>query len=200
MTLNQILALFRLIVDKHYQLNGFGFGPLFQINGQIKPGLKYPLLWLVPVDSNTLDQVKQRRFSMLVLDLVKSDLSNRDEVWSDTEAMADDVIKILRNESDQYTLIGDPQLNPVTEQFGDWVTGWQSDLLFETELNSNYCDIPAENLNTPFIIPGFAEIRNIETGELVTTLQKGDTYYIQILDTVEQSLDTVSPTIIQVLT
>lgn len=136
---------------------------------------------------------------MLVLDLVKKDESNRDEVWSDTEQIADDVIKILNNESDQYSLVNEPQLDPVTEFHSDWVTGWQCEILLETEFNSSYCDIPAEDLNTPFIIPGFAQIKNIETGEVIRTLQKGETYYIQILDTIEQSLDSVSPTIIQVI-
>jgi hypothetical protein len=200
MTLNNVIDLFKSIQVAHYQLKGFGFGNLFEINGNIKPGLNYPLLWVVPINSITTDQTKQRRFLLLVVSLVKKDMSNRDDVWSDCEQILDDVIKILKNESDDYDLKNEPEKTPVAEEHGDWVTGWQAEIALETELNSNYCDVPADGLNVPVTIPGFATIKNTETGEIVRQLKRGETYYITILDTIEQSLDTVTPTIIQVLT
>jgi hypothetical protein len=135
----------------------------------------------------------------MVLNLVKKDLTNRDEVWSDTEQIIDDVIKIFRNESDSYELIGDPVLLPVTEEHSDWVTGWQTDLVIQTEFNSNYCDIPADGFHSPVLVPGYGVIKNIETGEVIKTVKKGEVYYIEFLDTIEQSLGNVTPTIIQVL-
>lgn len=147
MTLNNIIQLFQNIVTAHYNLRGFGFGNIFEINGSLKPGLNYPLLWLVPLDVTTTDQTKQSRFLVLVLDLVKKDQTNRDEVWSDTQEVILDVIKILRNESDDYNLVGDPITFPVAEQHGDWLNGWQSELTIETNLNSNYCDVPKNEID-----------------------------------------------------
>lgn len=200
MSVKNIIQLFENISIAHYQLNGFGFGNIFEINGSIKPGLKYNLLWVVPIDSTTTEQTKQRRFQLLVVGLVKADSSNRDAVWSDTEQIWDDVIKILRNESDAYELVGEPVANPIAEKFGDWVCGWQGEVTIQTDLNSNYCDIPADGFASPVVVPGYGIIKNIETGEVIKTLRKGEVYYIEILDEVQQSLGVVTPTIIQVLT
>jgi hypothetical protein len=200
MTLNNVITLFQRISSAHFILKGnFGFGNIFEINGSIKPGLNYPLLWVVPLDSITTDQTKQRRFLLLVVSLVTEDQSNRDEVWSDCEQVMDDIFKILRNESDDYELVGDPEMFPVTEKHGDWVTGWQSEIILQTEFNSNYCDIPSDSFVSPVTVPGYGIIKDTD-GNVVKTLKKGEVYTIQILDTIEQSLDTVTPTIIQVLT
>lgn len=199
MSVNNIIQLFENIATAHYQIAGFGFGNIFEIDGVIKPGLKYNLLWVIPVDSLTTEQTKQRRFQLIVVGLVKADLSNRDSVWSDCEQIWDDVVKILKNENEAYELIGEPVATPVSEKFGDWVTGWQGEVVIQTDLNSNYCDIPADGFNSPVIVPGYGVIKNRETGEIVKTLKKGEEYYITILDTIEQSLGSVTPTIIQVL-
>lgn len=141
-TLNNIIQYFSDFATNHLQLNDFGFGNIFELNGEIKPGLNYNLLWVVPIDSLTTEQTKQRRFLILVLGLVKKDFSNRDEVWSDTEQILDDLIKKLRIEEEYFDLVGDPLLTPVSEKHGDWVTGWQSEIVIETEFNSQPCDIP----------------------------------------------------------
>lgn len=147
MTYDQIITLFNNIAVAHKQINEFGNGRLFEMDGTMKPGLNYPLLWAVPVSSETLENTKNRRFILLVLDQVKKDESNRNNVWSDCESILDDVIKIIKNESSDYNLIGDPSLTPVTEFHGDWVTGWQSEIVIETNLNNNYCDVPKDNIN-----------------------------------------------------
>lgn len=178
MTLNNCIYLFKNIVSSHYMLKGFGFGNLFEINGQMKPGLQYYLLWVIPLESTTTEQTKQRKFSLLTLGLVKKDLSNRDEVWSDTEQCMDDIIKILRNESDAYNLIGEPSYVPVTEQHGDWVTGWQTEIVLETDFNSNYCDIPSDMVNS-MESNSYATVYD-QDGNIVTKLYPGAFYNVII--------------------
>lgn len=146
MTLNNVIDLFRNIVTAHYYLRGFGFGNIFEQNGSLKEGLEYPLLWVVPLESTPFLQTKQRRFNLIVVDKVKKDKSNRNEVWSDTEQAMDDIVKILRYESDDYELKNDPVSDPIDEQYADWVTGWASPIVLETNLASNYCDIPKDEL------------------------------------------------------
>lgn len=199
MTVNQQIQLFQNIATAHHMIADFGFGDLFEINGNIKDGLKYNLLWVVPLESIITEQTVQRRYRVIVLGLVQKDQSNRNEVWSDTEKIASDVIKIFRNESDDYSLIGDPTLTPVQEQHGDWVAGYECVMTIETEFASNYCDIPMDGFLSPVTVDGYGVIKNVKTGEIVRTLKKGEVYYIEILDTIEQSLGTVTPTIIQVL-
>ena len=198
MTFNNIKTLFQNIASAHYQIQGFGSGNLFEINGSIMPGITYPVLWVVPVDSITLEQTQQRRFLILVLSRVQKDFSNRDEVWSDCEQILNDVIKILRNESDDYNLTNEPVLTPVAEEHADWLFGWQTEVVIETDFNSNYCDIPSANINSPVAVPGYGIIKD-QHGNIVTTLKRGQVYYIEILETIEQTLGTVTPTVIQVI-
>lgn len=198
MTLNNIIGLFQNIATSHYRIEGFGFGNLFEMNGNIKPGITYPLLWVVPIDSGTTENTKQRKFLLLVANLVKEDQSNRDEVWSECEQTLDDIVKILRNESDDYELVGDPVLLPVTEKHGDWITGWQTEVTIQTNFNNNYCDIPSANINSPVAVPGYGIIKD-QHGNIVTTLKRGQVYYIEILEEVQQTLGDVTPTIIQVI-
>lgn len=149
-TLNQLIQYFHDFAvgpngtSGHLQLNDFGFGNLFEINGEIKPGITYNLLWVIPVDSETTEQTKRRRFLFMCLGLVKEDLSNRDEVWSDTEQILDDLFKKILVEEEDIDLGGDPLMTPVSERFGDWVTGWQADVVIETKADSTPCNIPEE--------------------------------------------------------
>jgi hypothetical protein len=198
MTLNNSKALFQNIATAHYNLNGFGFGRLFEVNGEIKPGITYRCLWVVPISTVVTDQTVQRTFNVMVLDLVKKDKSNRDEVWSDCEQDLNDVIKILRNESDDYELIGEPELNPIDEAHGDWLAGYGTTLTVQSDFNNNYCDIPSASISSPVAVPGYGIIKD-QHGNIVTTLRRGEVYYIEILEEVQQTLGNVTPTIIQVI-
>lgn len=200
MTLNQSLTLFGNIAAAHYQIKDFAYGELWELNGEIKPGISYPLMFVVPIDSTTTDQTQQRRFLVLVCDRPKKDKSNEAEILSDSEQILNDVVKTFRNESDDYELIGDPVLIPFKEDFGDWLSGYRTELVIQSDFNSNYCDIPSSTFVSPVTVPGYGVIKDITTGATITTLRKGEIYYIQILDTVEQTLGTVTPTIIQLLT
>lgn len=184
MTLNNIKDLFRNIVSSHYMLKGFGFGPEYEINGQMKPGIQYYLLWVSPIDSVTTAQTKQRKFSLMVVGLVKKDESNRDEVWSDTEQCLDDVIKILRLESDDYTLIGDPVATPGTLETGDGVSGWHTEIVIETDLNSNYCDIPSDMIPAHDNID-YATVYD-QNGNEIAKLRPGQSYNVIVASGIDE--------------
>jgi hypothetical protein len=203
MTLNNIKALFQNIATSHYQIEGFGFGNLFEINelGQttnLVPGIVYPCLWVVPVSSVTTEQTQQRTFNILVLGRLDKDKKNRDGLWSDCEQILNDVVKILRNESDDYEIIGEPELEPFDEQYSDWLVGWASRIVVQSQFDNNYCDVPSASINSPVAVPGYGIIKD-QHGNVVTTLTRGQVYYIEILEEVQQTLGTVTPTIIQVI-
>lgn len=142
-TLNQQIQYFEDFATNHLQLKGsFGFGNQFEINGASKPGYKPYVMWVMPVDGEPTEFTKRRRFLVIVAGLVMADQSNRNEVWSDTEQILDDLIKQLRIEDEDFDLLGDPLMFPVSEKFGDWVSGWQSEIVIETAHNSSPCDIP----------------------------------------------------------
>lgn len=199
MSINQQKQLFQNIATAHEMIRGFGFGNLFEQNGNVKEGLDYNLLWVVPVSSTPTEQTIIRVYNILILGKIEKDKSNRDEVWSDCEKIAMDIVKIFRNENDEYNILGEPVFEPIDEDRSDWVAGYGGTVTIETNFASNYCDIPMTGFFSPVTVEGYGVIKNVETGEVIKTLKKGETYYITILDTIEQSLETVTPTIIQVL-
>jgi len=194
MTVNNVIQLFQNIVTSHLMLKGFGFGNLFEINGKIKPGLQYNLLWLVPLESQTTQQTKARRFLLLCVGKVHKNKDNRNEVWSDTEQILDDIVKILRNESDNYNLLNDPAYTPVDEEHADWVTGWQTEIVLETDFNSNFCDIPMNDM-PPDTYENFARVVD-QDGNLITRLYAGQTYSVEVLREIIDTIDGNESTII----
>jgi len=192
MTLRQIVQLFENIATAHKGINDFHFGELWTIEEKMNGNVKYPLLIVSPISYSTQEQVKERSFHFLVCDIPNKDKSNNTNILSETETILDDVIKILRKESDDYELIGDPQLFPFEEEHSDWVSGTRSELTIRTNFASNYCDVPAY----PFVSPSAASyvvtIKNKITGDVIATLKGGQSYEVLVASGIQ---DDLSPTV-----
>lgn len=146
MTFNQMITLFSDISVAHKQLKSFDWGELWEVEGKIKPGIIYPMLYVNPVSSTMGEQTVNRTFTIMVFAQVMKDKSNEQDILSDTELILQDVVKILRNESDDYEVVADPQMFPFKEDLGDWVAGWRVDVEILTNGRSNYCDVPKETI------------------------------------------------------
>lgn len=180
MTYNQIITLFRGITNSSKLINSFGTGELWEIEGNIKPGTRYPLIWVVPVSATVTNQTVNRTFTFLCMDMVNKDKSNEQEVLSDTELGLQDFIKVLRMESDSYTLLNEPTMFPFIEEFGDWCAGWRVDFEIETDFNSNDCDTTFENLGASIVD---------QDGNVLQILSMGDTYTVEVL---QEIIDTIT--------
>ena len=197
-TINNYKDLFEDIKTAHYQLNSYGFGELWQIEELMNTEITYPCMFVAPISSTTLDQTQQRVFRILIFDLVKrNDVATNQttEVWSDTEQILNDVIRIMNKESDNYDLIGDPILEPFMEEFTDWVTGWKADVTIESELNSNYCDIPASS----FVSPGGSTTSVTivdQSGNVLATVSGGGSYTVTVLSGINDTLTANVTTIV----
>lgn len=139
MTYNQVIKYFNDFANNHLQIEQFGSGELWEIEGQ---NLKYPCMWVSPISTALTDNTANRTFIVLVMDLVDKAKNFEKEVQSDTELILMDVVKYIKND---LGLNGEPVLFPFKEEFADWVTGWRTEITFETEFNSNDCDIPFKN-------------------------------------------------------
>jgi hypothetical protein len=147
---NGIIQLFSNIADAHRQLNSFGSGE--ESDGVSSGGDAplYPRLFVVPVKSVVLSNSVQHTFKVEVMDLVARDLSNREEVLSDTSLILQDVIKIFRNEFPELiTLTGSSTLLPFMEKLQDNVYGWAADLILECAFDQNVCDVPVDAFGAP---------------------------------------------------
>lgn len=198
-TINNYRSLFNNIQAAHDQLNSFGFGEAWQIEELMNKQITYPCLFVCPISSTTMDQTQQRTFRLLVFDLVKrSDVDNNQctEVWSDSEQVLNDVIKIIREESDSYDLIGETVLEPFMQEFTDWVTGYKADIIIESELNTNYCDIPASSFVSPEASTGTSVRILDQDGNVIATVQGGGQYVVTVLTGIDDTLTANVTTIV----
>lgn len=144
---NEVIELFRSIATAHKQIKSFDTGELWEIDGKIKPGIIYPMLFAVPTQTTNTENTVLRSFILLAFGQVKKDKSDEQEILSDCELILFDVKKILKNESDDYDLLNEPTMFPFKEDFGDWCAGWRMDIQLETNASNNYCDVPKNDIN-----------------------------------------------------
>jgi len=140
-TLNQIINQLEAVQQSHAQLNGFGFGEVFELSTQQE---NYPLLWANVLTSNISEKTLTLNFGIMILDIVSDDSRNERDTMSDTLSISQDVIAMLENPlNDDSFLIGDSvTLEPLFEAFPDKVNGWLMTLSFELPFEANRCQVP----------------------------------------------------------
>lgn len=140
-TLNQIINQLQAVQESHAQLNGFGFGEVFELSTQQE---NYPLMWANVLTSNISEKTLTLNFGIMILDIVSDDSRNERDTLSDTLSISQDVIALLENPlNDDSFLIGDSvTLEPLFEVFPDKVNGWLMTLAFELPFEANRCQVP----------------------------------------------------------
>lgn len=200
MTINNFNDLFSNIATAHKQINDYGFGEEWEIEEKMNKEVKYPLFYVIPTGSTTLLQTKRRRFRLVICDMVNKDKSNIVEVWSDTEQMMDDLIKILRLESDEYELVNEPVLLPFKEVYSDWSAGYECEVEIETQFNNNYCDIPSST----FVSPETQALTTVtvldQNGNVLATKSGGQSYVVTVLTGINDTLVANVTTIVDNIT
>ena len=140
-TLNQIINQLEAVQQSHAQLNGFGFGEVFELSTQQE---NYPLMWANVLTSNISEKTLTLNFGVMILDIVSDDSRNERDTMSDTLSISQDVIAMLENPTnDDSFLVGDSvTLEPLFEAFPDKVNGWLMTLAFELPFEANRCQVP----------------------------------------------------------
>jgi hypothetical protein len=140
-TLNQIINQLEAVQLSHAQLNGFGFGEVFDLSTQQE---NYPLMWANILTSNISEKTLTLNFGIMILDIVSDDSRNERDTFSDTLSISQDVIAMLENPTnDDSFLVGDSvTLEPLFEVFPDKVNGWLMTVAFELPFEANRCQVP----------------------------------------------------------
>jgi hypothetical protein len=140
-TLNQIINQLEAVQQSHAQLNGFGFGEVFELSTQQE---NYPLMWANVLTSNISEKTLTLNFGIMILDIVSDDSRNERDTFSDTLSISQDVIAMLENPiNDDSFLVGDSvTLEPLFEVFPDKVNGWLMTVAFELPFEANRCQVP----------------------------------------------------------
>src|ERR1039458_3154407 len=92
-TLNQFTSLLQTLADEHQQIKTFGEGDVWEIGAS--KSIQYPLLWAVPQPSNTAQKLLNMKFSLIVADILDPDKSNEQDILSDTQQIALDILAQL---------------------------------------------------------------------------------------------------------
>lgn len=132
-------------------INQYGFGQLYNENGEPKVKQTYPGTWVNPTQTIVAsDYAIQRNYQILIYDLVflaSDGTSNQNKIISDCEEIAFRLIRFLKHKSDIFDVIGTPNIQPFSDKWLDSVSGVIIDiqLIFNGEVSD--CEDPDYSFN-----------------------------------------------------
>ena len=164
-TYNNVINTLKNIGDQHHQIATVTTGDIFDIN--LEKMEKFALMHINPVNVTTGDFGLTYNFQIFICDLVSEkenwteanfqsadNLSNEQEVLSETLQISVDIISMLRHSEHQstqnvddintpvYFAEGQQTLEPFTERFDNLLTGWVFSLDVVVANDFNACRIP----------------------------------------------------------
>ena len=151
----QILTYFSSIAYHHEQIRSFGFGDLTQCTNDIetKKEPRYTRMYVVPTNVVFNENQIEYGFNIIIMDKVEDDLSNLEEVMSDTLEICTDVWTIFwqsyTEESGDFSniIVGDwePSIEPFTERFETILGGWTLQIRMTAPFDYNSCNLPIQS-------------------------------------------------------
>jgi hypothetical protein len=170
-TYNNAINTLKNIGDNHLQIKTTTTGDIFEVN--LEKNELFPIMHINPVNVTTGQSELNFNFQIFVMDLVSEDnnwtqtniqsannLSNEQEVLSETLSICTDIIGALRhgvmqsmvgvNDINQpiYFLDGEMTLEPFNERFDNLVTGFVFNITLTTMNDFQTCNIPMLNRGT----------------------------------------------------
>ena len=131
-------------------INNYGFGQLYNENGEPKAKQTYPGLWVNPTQTSVGDYALTRSYQILIYDLVfvaESGESNQNKVVSDCEEIAFRLVRFLRLKSDLFTISTAPTIVPFNDRFLDDVSGVILTVDVDFNAESSDCEDPDYSFN-----------------------------------------------------
>lgn len=202
-TLNNILQQIELFAHNHKFLKGsFYFGK--PAEATYNNAASYPMLVCqLDVDSYEVSEnTDATTFHFMVLDVPNKDNHeiNLREILSDTRSIARDLVSFFK-----YTKLDTPLLaqlpvvmNDLENVFMDQSAGWDFKIKLKSTEGLDLCGIPMENYTPPI---DFNKVRILDsvTGEVLYRIPAGQSFTIEQLREVIDTLDSNETTIIEPL-
>lgn len=164
-TYNNAINTLKNIGDNHEQIKTTTTGDIWEIN--LDKNELFPVMHINPVNVTTGQSELNYNFQIFVMDLVTEDsgwtttniqsssqLSNSQEVLSDTLQICTDIIGMLRHGVEQslttvndidypiYFMDGEMTLEPFQERFDNLVTGFVFNITLVTMNDFQSCNLP----------------------------------------------------------
>ena len=160
-TYKNIIDDFSTIATNHYLINSFHSAMLDEVDIDKLDLSNFPILYVEPGTVTTDTGVLNYSFTIFIMSLIKEDLTNRDEVWSSTlEIMQDIIAEFKQNLSLQtsggdsgkkYSYVSDEvvletpiNIEPFTARFANILTGWSAEFNLQVNNPNSLCNAPIE--------------------------------------------------------
>ena len=148
---NQVIKQLNDFATAHKQIQSFGVGQLWEVvqHDQLT-NFNYPLMWVLDQAATMGDGDFTWNFQVIVMDIVRKDESNENEVKSDCVQILIDLVAYfeqlnseLNNVNwNQVQLVRSGSVEMFTERFEDELSGASVQLGLRFPQNYNYCEVP----------------------------------------------------------
>ena len=152
---------FNTIATNHFQINSFHSGMLDEVDINKLDQSDFPILYVEPGNTNIDKGVMTYTFTVFTMSLIKEDLTNREEVWSEMLQIMQDVISEFRQNLAVQTSGGDSgkkfsyipnevvlnlpiNADPFTVRFSNMLTGWSASFTMQVNNPNSLCNAPIE--------------------------------------------------------
>lgn len=213
-TLNQDIELFKNFALKHKGINSFYFGDESEADTNVE--IVYPFMNVILQGSSVTDNVVSRKYMIVISDLVNKDISNINQVLSDTERICYDVPSYLRQVRNSgylgaFKFDANIALTDFTERNDDDVSGHYFDLTISSAVGNDGCNLPIDSgniLDNNYIYVG-GTINQIvgnfqvdikdQNGNTLQTFTTSGTYTVEVLQQIIDTINSNTATVIDPL-
>ena len=152
---------FKTIATNHFLINSFHSGMLDEVDINKLDQSDFPILYVEPSNTNIDKGVMTYTFTVFTMNLIKEDLSNREDIWSEMLQIMQDVIAEFRQNLAVQTSGGDSgkkfsyipnevvlnlpiNAEPFTVRFSNMLTGWSATFTMQVNNPNSLCNAPIE--------------------------------------------------------
>ncbi len=148
-SLNQLKNYWKALSLAHDQVKDFSWGPQLDLTSRIET--QFPFVHVIPTSTVIGLNVNTHTLTVLCVDLVRmDDFEMLDDVWSDTQQILTDLKQHWVFSAPTWSsLVGEPNLIPVLEDYRDRYSGWQMTIQIQVDLDLGDCDLPFSNFTSP---------------------------------------------------
>jgi len=165
-TYKNIIDDFNSIATNHYLINSFHNGFLDEVDVDKMDASNFPILYVEPTTSIIDQGMLTYNFNVFILDILKEDLTNREQVWANTLQITQDIIAEFKQNLSLQTSGGDSgkkysyvpdevvlelpiSSDPITARFSNILTGWVSGVSLQVNNANSLCNAPIEPSDNP---------------------------------------------------
>lgn len=141
LSLNQIILYFAKMAASLQRVHSFYYGPLEDVAMDQQP--IYPLMWMEPVTSTLRKDSLVLRHKIYIFDLVQKDLSNRQDIMSDSLRTCQEIkAYIFKDFFYDIFPTDESDLEPQFHRLDDDVEGYSMELELQLDWLADVCTIP----------------------------------------------------------